>query len=177
MYVAIRSDLARSIRAIVDEELERAGGTYVAGLIAQKVVGRLREQDPELLNKFLDLQAVPIITRMVGDISRATKTHARHNSNREQFARALERHEAGQTRALSSWLDTVYVVTTDEQRKRLRDMDKQDLEYAINDYTDRARVNAAQAAFLKALAKKIGAKTVGQVYTDQELSRMWNSLQ
>lgn len=170
-------DLAREIRAIVDDELEKAGDVYVAGLIAQKVVARLRRDDPELLTKFLDQHAVNIVTRMVGDISRSLKTHARAQSGRKQFAKAVERQEAGEPRALASWLDTVYVVTTDEQRKRLRDMDRQDLEYAITDYTNRARVNALQAAFLRALAKKIGARTVGEVYGDEELSRMWNSLQ
>lgn len=170
-------DLARDLRAVVNDELEKAGDTYVAGLIAQKVVNRLRQDDPELLTKFLDQQAVTIITRMIGDISRSLKTHARANSGREAFRKALERQEAGEPRALASWLDTVYVVTTDEQRKRLRDMDRQDLEYAIGDYTARSRANALQAAFLRALAKKVGARTVGEVYSDEELSRMWNSIQ
>ena len=170
-------DLAREVRAIVDDELEKAGETYVAGLVAQKVVARLRRDDPELLAKFLEQHAVNIVTRMVGDISRATKTHARATSGQVQFRKALERQEAGEPRALSVWLDTVYVVTTNEQRKRLRDMDRQDLEYAINDYTNRAKVNMLQAQFLRALAKKVGARTVGEVYSDEELIRMWNSLQ
>lgn len=177
LAVNLGRDLAREVRAVVDEELNQAGDTYVAGLIAQKVVARLRQEDPELLTKFLDQHAITIVTRMVGDISRSLKTHARAQSGREQFRKAVERQEAGQPRAVASWLDTVYVVTTDEQRKRLRDMDKQDLEYAITDYTTRARVNAMQAAFLRALAKKIGARTVGEVYSDQELSTMWTSVQ
>lgn len=176
-YVSRRRDLARDIRAIVDEELDRAGDVYVAGIIAGKVVARLREEDPELLNKFLDQHAVSIVTRMVGDISRAQKTYARANSGKQQFAKALERQEAGEPRALAAWLDTTYVVTTDEQRKRLRDMDKDDIEFAVKDYTERARANALQASFLMALAKKIGARTVGEVFTDEELMRMWGSLQ
>ena len=179
MRLAVTSgrDLARDVRAVVDDELDRAGDTYVAGIIARRVVSRLRRDDPELLTKFLDQHAVTIITRMVGDISRAQKTYARAHSGREQFRRALERQEAGEPRALASWLDTVYVVTTDEQRKRLRDMDQQDLEYAITDYTNRARTNALQAAFLRALAKKIGARNVGELYSDSELNEMWSSLQ
>ena len=176
-YVSRRRDLAHDIRAIVDDELDRAGGTYVAGIIAGRVVTRLREEDPELLAKFLDQHAVSIITRMVGDISRAQKTYARANSGKQQFAKALERHEAGEPRALAAWLDTMYVVTTDEQRKRLRDMDKDDLEYAVQDYTNRAQTNAMQATFLRALAKKVGARLVGEVFSDEELGNMWGSLQ
>lgn len=177
LAVNLGRDLAREVRAVVDDELDQAGDTYVAGLIAQKVIARLRREDPELLTKFLDQHAVSIVTRMVGDISRSQKTHARANSGREQFRRAIERQEAGEPRALAAWLDTMYVVTTDEQRKRLRDMDKQDLEYAISDYTNRARVNSMQAAFLRALAKRVGARTVGEMYSDRELSTMWNSVQ
>lgn len=176
MYITIRHDLAKAIRAIVDDELDQAGGTYIAGIIAGKVVARLRDEDPELLTKFLDQHAVPIITRMIGDISRSQRTYARANSGKQVFSKAVERQEAGEPRALAAWLDTSYVVTTDEQRKRLRDMDRQDLEYAINDYTERARVNALQAAFLRALAKRVGARTVGEVFSDEELTAMWNSL-
>jgi hypothetical protein len=56
-------------------------------------------------------------------------------------------------------------------------MDQQDLEFAIKDYTERARVNALQAAFLKALANRVGARTVGETFSDEELARMWNSIQ
>jgi hypothetical protein len=34
-----------------------------------------------------------------------------------------------------------------------------------------------QSAFLKALANRVGARTVGEVYTEEELSRMWGSIQ
>lgn len=178
MRLAINTrDLAREVRAVVDEEIEKAGDTYIAGIVAAKVVERLRRDDPELLTKFLDQHATAIITRMVGDISRSQRTHARYTSGRKQYAKALERHEAGEPQALSAWLDTMYVVTTDEQRKRLRDMTKEDLEYAVRDYTNRARINALQAMFLKALANKVGARTVGEVFDDEELAGMWASLE
>lgn len=172
-----KRDLAKDVRVVVDQELERAGDTFIAGQVAQKIVNRLRAEDPELLAKFLDQHAIAIITRMVGDISRAQKTHARAHSGGKQYAKALERHAAGEPAALAAWLDTLYVVTTDQQRKQLRDMDKQDLEFAINDYVQRARINSLQATFLRALAQKVGARTVGEVYTDEELGRMWSSLQ
>jgi hypothetical protein len=177
MYVSLKRDLARDIRAIVDQEIDRSGDTYIAAVVAGRVVAKLRDEDPELLTKFLDQHAVPIITRMVADISRAQKTYARNNSNRKLFSEAADRQERGEPRAVAAWLDTLYVVTIDQQRKRLRDMDKDDLEFAINDYTERARVNALQAAFLRALAKRIGARTVGEMYSDEELSTMWNSVQ
>jgi len=176
MYVSLKRNLAREVREAVDKELEAAGDTFIAGVVASRVVARLRQDDPELLAKFLDQHAEPIFTRMVGDITRAQRSHARAVSSRSVFAGALERYESGETEALGAWLDTIYVVTLGQQRKHLRDMDQEDLVYAARDYTDRAKSNASQAAFLRALADRVGARTVGEVFTDEELSRMWNSL-
>lgn len=176
MYITHRQNLARDIREVVDEELARAGDTYVAGIVADRVVTRLRMDNPELLAKFLDQHAVSIITTMIGQIVRAQRSHVRATAGRATYQGALERYEKGDENALGAWLDTMYVVTANDQRKRLRDMDKEDLEYAIADYTERARSNTLQANFLKALAKKVGSKSVGEVFTDEELARMWNSI-
>lgn len=176
MYVSLRRDLAHEVRTIVNDQLDLIGDTYTAAQVAESVVQRLRQEDPELLAKFLDQHALPIFTRMVGDITRSQRSHARAVSGRSVFAGAVKRHEDGEENALAAWLDVMYVVTTDEQRRRLRDMDKNDLEFAAADYTERAKGNALQAAFLKALAARVGAKTVGQVFSDGELTRMWKSL-
>lgn len=176
MYVTVKGNLAHDIRRVVDQEIERAGDVFVIGLVAARVVQRLREEAPELLVKFLDEHATQVISRMISDINRAERAQARTASNRSTFNEAVRQYEAGESKILAAWLDTAYVVTTGEQRKRLRDMDKDDLEYAAADYTERARTNAAQAAFLRALATKVGAKTVGEVFSDDELARMWNSL-
>lgn len=173
----MKRDLAKDVREVIDEELSKAGDTYVAGMIAEKVVTRLRMEQPELLAKFLDQQAITIITGIIGHISRAHKSHARATSGRSVFQKALRRYEDGDERALGSWLNTMYVVTTDDQRKRLGDMYKEDLNFAVNDYDNRAKANQLQAAFLRALAQKVGAKRVGEVFTDEELTKMWSSIQ
>lgn len=176
MYISLKRNLAKEVRDYVDDELDKSGDTFVAGIIASNVVDRLRREDPELLTKFLDQHAHQIITRMIGDIARAQRSHARANAGRKVYSEALERHEAGETRALASWLDTVYVVTADDQRKRLGDMTQDELLYAANDYSERARTNAAQAAFLRALAERVGANLVSDIFNDEDLARMWNSL-
>jgi hypothetical protein len=176
MYLTKRKSLAKDVREVIDEELAKAGETYVAGLIAERVVQRLHLENPELLAKFLDQHAVQIITSIIGQISRQQKSYARATAGRRTYKQALDRYEKGDEKALGVWLDTMYVVTTGDQRKRLGDMYQSDLEYAINDYTDRARANTLQATFLKAIAAKVGAKRVGEVFTDEELARMWNSL-
>ncbi|HEY6074357.1 MAG TPA: hypothetical protein VIV15_13450 [Anaerolineales bacterium] len=176
MYLRVRSNLAQDVRDIVDQELERAGDVFTVGGVAARVVARLRDEAPELLAKFLDEHAEPIVSRMIGDITRAQRAQVKVKSGRSVFSQALERYEQGEPSALAAWLDTAYVVTTKDERKRLRDMDKDDLVFAAHEYTDRARTNALQAAFLRSLADRVGARTVGEVFTDDELARMWNSL-
>lgn len=177
MYVMSGQNLAREVREVVDDELSKAGDTYVAGLVAQKVVDRLRQEAPELLAKFLDQHAVPVVTQMIGDISRSQRSAARANSGRSVFAKAAQRQEAGEPRAMSSWLDTYYVVTSGNQRKQLGDMYQVELEFAARDYRERSRTNALQAAFLEALANRVGARAVREVFDNDQLASMWASLE
>lgn len=176
-YVTLKHSLAKDVRSIIDEELERAGDTYVVGIIAERVVSRLRMESPELLAKFLDEHAVQVISTVVGQISRLTRATVQHKARTASFRSAMERFEQGDTKALGAWHDAMYVVTVNDQRKRLGDMYKEDLEFAVSDYVNRARSNTIQASFLAALAAKVGAKKVSEVFTEEELARMWNSLQ
>lgn len=173
-------NLNRDLNEVIREEITRAGDAYIAAAVALNVVERLREQDPELLNKFLDQNAVSIVHRAILDLEGSKRLAARASAENKKvsvFQNAVSRYEEGQKAALTSWLDTVYVVTSDNLRRRLADMDKEELEFAAARYSDRARANELQAAFLRALAKKVGAGTVADVYEEEELSRLWRSLQ
>lgn len=176
-YVTLKHGLARDVRSYIDHELEQAGDTYVVGLIAERVVTRLRMESPELLAKFLDEHAVQVVATIVGQISRLTRATAQLKSRTAAFRSAVERFERGDVKALGAWHDAMYVVTVNDQRKRLGDMYQEDLQFAANDYTNRARSNTLQASFLTALAAKVGAKKVSEVFTEEELARMWNSVQ
>lgn len=179
MRITIGRDLATDIRKVVDEEIKVAGPTWTAAVVANRVVARLREEDPELLTKWLDMMAPEVIRKMVTEVSHVKRMEARRasaNAPNPVFTSAVKRFEEGEEKALAAWLDTVYVVNTNNSRKKLRDMDQDDLKYAVNDYTARAKANAMQAAFLRALAEKVGARTVGEVYEDVELVRLWRSL-
>lgn len=172
-------DIAHDVRRIIDEEITRAGPTWSAGVVALRVVERLRGEDPELLGKWLEALAIDVVRREITDIARLQKQEARRQSippTASVFSSAVQRYEAGETKALAAWMETIYVVNTENSRKMLRDMDKEDLLYAASDYTNRARTNAMQAAFLRAVADKVGARTVGEVYNDDDLTRLWRSL-
>lgn len=179
MRFTIARDLASDMRRVVDEEIAAAGPTWNAAAVAMAVVDRLRRDDPELLTKWLDLMAPEVVRKMVTDVNHVKRTEARRVSATTPspvFASAIKRYEEGETKAIAAWLDTVYVVNTSNSRKRLRDMDQEELLYAAADYTARARSNAMQAAFLRAVAKRIGAQTVGEVFNDEQLVVLWRSL-
>jgi hypothetical protein len=173
--INIDGSVTEQIRRIVDEQITRAGPSWTSGGIAVQVVELLRTENPVLLEKWLDLHAVDVVRTMVNAVDRVMRQEARTKSD-SVFSDAVARHEAGDKKALAPWLDTVYVVTTGYDRKRLADMDKVDLNFAAATYTQRARTNAIQAAFLRAIAEKVGDMTVGEVYDDEALSRMWRSL-
>lgn len=175
MQINIDGHVTEQIRRIVDEQIARAGPSWTSGAIAVQVVEQLRAENPILLEKWLDLHAVESVRTMVTAVDRAMRQEARTKSD-SVFTDAVARQEAGDRKALAPWLETVYVVTTDHSRKRLMDMNRDDLNFAASMYTKRARTNATQAAFLRAVANKVGGLTVGEVFDDESLSRMWRSL-
>jgi hypothetical protein len=180
MFTEPPRNLDQDLNLVIQEEIKRAGDSYIAAAIALNVVERLRTEDPELLTKFLDQHAVHVVHRRVVDLEGAKRLRAKASAEQAKasvFQNAISRHEAGVVGALTPWLDTVYVVTTENLRRRLADMDKEDLEFAAGQYSNRARANELQAAFLRALAKRVGAGTVADVFEEEQLSRIWRSLQ
>lgn len=179
MKFSVGRDLALDIRKAIDQEIANSGPTWTVGSVATRLVARLREEDPELLAKWLDTVAITVVRMEILQITKSLKAEAKRVSERKGasiFTDAVTRHEQGEKHALGAWLGTYYIVNTDNQRRQLRDMDHDDLLFAANDYTNRAQMNAMQAAFLRALADRVGARTVGEVLGEQELARLWRSL-
>lgn len=167
-------DYAAEMRAVIDAET--AGGPYASPVIAEHVVRKLRVTDPDLLDGWLQAQAVNFVRMMINQRDCSARTYARTAINRRAFGDAAKLHEAGTPDAVRPWLSVPFPVE-DGTRKRLADLTAADLSFVAERYEDRARENRMTAAFLLALAKKLGAKkTVGDVYTDAALSRMWDSI-
>lgn len=171
-------NVAQDIRAMIEKEISEAGPVWTAAEIAARVVTKLRVYDPELLTKWLDIHAVNVVREAVNSISRVgrTVTRQRNLGPVARFEAAVKRHEQGDRTALSGWLGTDYVINSDNQRKRLSDMEREDLLYAASTYTKRAEYSSMQATFLRILADRVGAGTVEQVFDDEQLSRLWRSL-
>jgi hypothetical protein len=173
MTVATR-DFAADMTSVITAEI--GDGPYVSAVIALHIVEKLRATDPELLAGWLDLQAVGILRDAISTRSRSEKASARATRGRSVFGDAAREHDDGDSTALTSFLDVRYVVDEEHTRTRLAEMRKPELLFAADDYRRQANENLLEEAFLRALAKKVGARQVADVFDDDKLAAMWHSI-
>lgn len=165
-------DYAAEMRAVIDGQ---ATGTYVPGVVAVEIVEKLRANDPDLLAGWLDAQAPQILRHAINLRDASQRTAARHARPRSVFAEDAAAAEAGEPERLAGWLGTRFTVE-DGSRKPLAEMAKDDLLFVADAYEARARENKLTAAFAKAIARRVGTGVVGDHFTDEQLSTMWDSL-
>ncbi len=166
-------DYIGEMRAIIDIETEI--GPYSSAEVAAYIVGKLRGDDPELLQGFLDLHAEYLVRSMINKRDASTRAHARRTSRAAAFAQAAQDWEDGDIHALDGWL-RIPIVVADGTRKPLSDLTAVDLTYAADQYHHRARENKMMAAFLRAVGKQLGTKVVSEVYSEDQLTAMWRSI-
>lgn len=165
-------DYRAEMREILDAE---ATGNYVSAVVAEQIVRKLSVTDPDLLDGWLREHAVFLVRHMINLRDCSTRTRARTQARRTEFAAAAGKFDNGDTEAMTSFLDVVHVVE-DGSRKRLADLTAADLDHVATDYEARAAENAMHATFLRALAKKVGKRTVGDVFDEKKLTDLWLSL-
>lgn len=163
------------MRDLIDQAT--SNGPYVAAVVAERIVEQLRDDDPELLDGFLDLQAVQIVRDMIIHRDASKRAYARVMGSRSVFAGHLEQYEQGDAHALDGWLRTPFTCEGG-LRKKLADLTAADLEYVASTYEARAQENALMAAFLRALLKTAKSKrrTVGELFDETKLNAMWASI-
>jgi hypothetical protein len=166
-------DYRSEMRAVIDAET--AASNYVSGIVAEHIVDKLTETDPDLLDGWLRANAAFLVRHFINLRDCSTRTRARTQARRIEFSAAAGEFEAGDDTAMTSFLDVVHVVE-DGSRKKLADLTAVDLAHVATDYEARAAENQLHAAFLRALAKKVGRRTVGQVFDEKKLAAMWLSL-
>lgn len=166
-------DYVAEMRALIDAET--AEGPYAPTVVAEHIVRKLRATDPDLLDGWLNAQAVQLVRMAINHRDSSTRTHARTAARRSAFADSVRLHEAGQSDAMVGWLHVPFSVE-DGTKKRLADLTAADLDYVADTYEKRAAENRMTAAFLRALRKKIGRGTVKEKFNDGQLNQMWQSI-
>lgn len=150
-------------------------GDYVASVVAADLVERLREQDPELLASWLDLKAAVILADVVARRSNSRRQSARIGAPRRAFAEAARSFTGGDAEALHPFA-AEYVVDEDNTRRAVANMTANDCRFVAAKYEDAARISKLEAAFHRAVGKKIGTRLVGEVFTEAQYLDMYRSV-
>lgn len=166
-------DYAADMRREIDQAT--AEGPYVTRAVATELVEKLCVHDPELLYGWLYAQAAQFIWQAINDRDRSMRAAARHRAPRQEFAGAVSAHRAGDSAPLRGWLSCPFPVA-DGSKKALSVLDNEDLRFVGNDYTRRAEKNKLMATFMSALEKRVQTGTVGDYFTNEQLTDMFNSL-
>lgn len=166
-------DYAREMRELIDK---LAVENYAPPMVAAQIVTHLRAMDPDLLQGWLDAQAVSYVRDAINRRDAAVRMRNRFHGRRQQFAEAAARHEAGDSDALTSFMSETYP-TKAGGRKILAIMEKDDLIFVASNYARRERESALQRMFLEAVAARLDeGQTVADLYTEDQLAAMWSSL-
>lgn len=178
-------DILDDMSRLIQEELDNNREGYTPAALAQHIVNRLRENNPELLRRWLSYNAVAFVREALNDRARRLKrTNREKSSSRSVFNQATKDFEAGRSSSesgaeekLTRFLDEMYR-TESGGKIPLRRMRRGDLRHAAGEYRRQAKEATMRRMFLEALAEKLGEddKEVGAVYTEEQLERMWRSL-
>jgi hypothetical protein len=179
MDVTYTPDNGRDYLGEIYAELDRAvpEGGYIAAVVARDVIKKLKTSDPELVSGFgwmrAELDAADYLARR----SNSTRQTARIMAPRTAFADAIEEFEnTGETKILRDFLTAEYVVNDENLRLKLADMTGSDHRYVASRYGDTAKRAASLEAFHQAVAKHVGDRRTGDVYTSEQLVMMYRSL-
>lgn len=168
----------RNYLADMNTAIEEAvpGGDYTAPVVAAGLVAHLRETDPDLLAGWLDLRAEVVLADVIARRSNSKRQTARVFAPRRAFAEAARSFETeGEAVALRPFAFE-YVVDAANTRRAVGQMTSADCLFVAGRYEDTARQAKLEAAFHRAVAKKVGAGTVGDAFTEEQYLTMYRSL-
>ena len=151
-------------------------GDYVASVVAGELVERLRVEDPELLAGWLHLKAPVILADVVARRSNSKRQAARTGAPRRAFAEAARSFASdGDVRVLSPF-SAEYVVDDANTRRTVASMTADDCRFVAAKDEEAARISKLEAAFHRAVAKKIGSRVIGEVFTEDQYLEMYRSV-
>ena len=169
-------DYFAEMREFIDAHLDQ--GPFISNIAAAEIVEKLRANDPDLLYGWLSAHAVQIVRKTIQEIDHSRRSSAKVQATRSVFAAAAEKAEHGDASDLeqfrSGWLDTRFVV--EGQRRLLSDLTGTEVLKVAESYHDRAQQNLTEEAFMRAIAKRVGKRKVGDVFSNETLNRLRQSI-
>jgi len=165
------TDMSAAIEAATPD-----GADYIAPLVAADLVERLRAEDPDLLHGWLDLKASVFLADVIARRSNSKRQTARAAAPRKAFAEAAERFQETHDPIVLSPFAFEYVIDDANTRRTVARMTALDCRFVAERYEDTARSARMEASFHRAVAKKVGSRTVGEVFSEDQYLLMYRSL-
>lgn len=165
-------DYAGEMRSIM--ESERANPDYTIATARDRIVEKLRESDRDLWFGWLDLAGPGTVWEALDRIDRNTRHMTKQQAVRARFAEAAQGHAGGDSSALLKFIEMPIRVGAGTMP--LGKLGASELLAAKTGYDQRAASERMMGAFLGALIKKVGNRTVEEVFPEEQLDRMWRSL-
>lgn len=168
----------RNYLADMNDAIEAAipDSDYTAPLVAAELVDRLRADDPDLLTGWLNLRAPTILADTIARRSNSRRQAARVSAPRRAFAEAARSFaDRGDGAALRPFA-AEFVVDEANTRRTVARMTAGDCLFVARRYDDTAQQAKLEAAFHRAVAKKVGKQTVGEAFTEEQYLTMYRSV-
>lgn len=151
-------------------------GDYTAPLVAADLVERLRAEDPDLLTGWLELKAAVFLADAVARRSNSRRQAARVGAPRKVFAEAARSFAGSGDATVLSPFAAEFVVDEENTRRTVARMTAEDCRFVAGRYDETARQAKLEASFHRAVAKKLGARVVGEVFTEEQYLTMYRSV-
>lgn len=162
---------------IITEILLDAEADLIPSVASWTLVSRLKKTDPELLTGWLLEHSSTFLAEQIKHRLASARARARSNAARSAFAADARKFTGGDSSAISHWKTVRYAVDGENTQRRLLDMNRDDLNFAAARYSRSAHTALLEEAFLLALASRVGQQTVGAVFTENDIDRMYSSIQ
>lgn len=170
--------MSRDYLADMDAAVEAAipDSDYTAPMVAADLVDRLRAEDPDLLSGWLHLKAPVLLADVVARKSNSKRQAARRSAPRRAFAEAARSFAETGDGAVFSPFAAEYVVDEENTRRTVARMTAADCLFVAGRYDDTAKQAKLEASFHRAVAKKVGKRTVGEAFTEEQYLTMYRSV-
>ena len=177
----------RDYIAEMDARIEAVtkGSDWVAAVVAAKLHASLLESDPDLLDGWLRSVAPDVLRQAITLRVRQSNARARRGARAREFAdaaRDMEDASDGEAREtaarrLLSLFEQIHTVDDSDTRKRACDMTgPEHLFVAENQYERKAAPLLMEAAFHRAVAKKVGKRLTSAVFSAEQYQQMYLSI-
>lgn len=168
-------DYIADMNAAIEDAIPE-GVDYTAPLVAADLVEKLRATDPDLLIGWLELKAAVFLADAVARRSNSRRSAARSAAPRKAFAEAARSFADSGDVAVLSPFAAEYVVDEENTRRTVARMTAEDCRFVAGRYDETARQAKLEASFHRAVAKKLGLRVVGDVFTEEQYLTMYRSV-